>query len=77
MKFGHEQTPPEMPLQTEAKDHHPQVGQNWTQATRLEMNAYLLTHPGLSLQPWFEKQITNWGVHPMAPKRFHRQSLEP
>jgi len=32
----------------------------------LVMNAFLLTHPTLDIQPWFEEQITNWGVHPMA-----------
>ncbi len=68
MKRGLEQTSPEMPFLAEEKDHHPQVGQNWTQATRLEMNAYLLNHPGLSLQPWFERQISKWGDHPMANK---------
>jgi hypothetical protein len=32
----------------------------------LVMNAYLLTHPTLDVQQWFEEQITDWGVHPMA-----------
>lgn len=32
----------------------------------LVMNAYLLTHPTLDLQPWFEAQISHWGDHPIA-----------
>jgi hypothetical protein len=66
MNFVHEEPPPEAQSQTGERDYRPQVGQNWPHAVRLEMNAYLLNHPGLPLESWFEGQISKWGKHPMA-----------
>jgi hypothetical protein len=66
MTFVREQPSPEAQAQTDERDHRSQVGRNWPHAVRLEMNAYLLNHPGLPLQPWFEEQISKWGKHPMA-----------